>query len=143
MTAPKPINLNTKNCTIIVSARPKRKMFWLLNFLNIHSHTCKINAIFTPISKWISSENKSYRQQFRVTKLVGKYLIILVNLGVTFRQHLYYADLEKCGEITAKLPLEPIFTAENVYTEFSVSIHIQVRKNEITHKNHAYFLCVF
>lgn len=53
--------------------------------------------------------------------VAGKYLILLVYPnGFPTETHLYYADLEKHGEINGKIPLNPVYTTD-LNTDFNVS----------------------
>lgn len=57
----------------------------------------------------------------RTVSVVGKYLILLLYPnGILIENHLYYADLEKHGEITGKIPFNPVYTAD-LSSEFKVS----------------------
>lgn len=57
----------------------------------------------------------------RTATSAGKYLILQVfPNGNPNSNHLYYANLEKHGEINGKIPLKPVYTAD-LNTEFNVS----------------------
>lgn len=57
----------------------------------------------------------------RQTSVYGKHLLLKtwVNNGNS-QSHIYYADIEKIGEIRGKLPLTPIFTTD-LSSSFEVS----------------------
>lgn len=58
----------------------------------------------------------------------GKYLLLqLFPNGSPNSNQLYYADLEKFGEINGKIPLKPVYTAD-MNTEFNVSSKLTVKK---------------
>lgn len=65
-----------------------------------------------------------WRFFFRYARVVGKYLIMQIYLyGHQNQQHLYYADLEKNGEIKGKITLKPVYTAD-ANTKFVVNMTI-------------------
>lgn len=58
---------------------------------------------------------------FRITTVAGKYLVLqLYPIGNPNENQLYFADLEKHGEIREKIPLKPVYTGD-INTEFNVS----------------------
>ena len=60
--------------------------------------------------------------QSRLATVAGKYLVLQIfPNGNPNQNHLYYADLEKHGEIKGKIQLKPVYTAD-LNTEFNVSI---------------------
>lgn len=68
--------------------------------------------------------------------MVGKFLFMFVseNFGFKSPNHIYFADLEKNGEIGGKIPLTPIYK-----TDFSSTFGVSRKRNEIPSAFHLYF----
>lgn len=120
--------MKTKNCIIIVLESHRTKMFWLVNSQKIHHGECKYMLSYTHsliASLLLPHFLRDFcAPHFRSTEVsdCGKYLIVSI-VKACRDNLLYFADLEKNGEITGKIPLTPIVT------EFVADYDVNINSN--------------